>query len=128
MNKVLTEESMPRRMPSFNILPLEQSSENFLLRRHPRASQIDFLLSKNPGRLLALFWCREREDIPIGFSSRRKLRHCNRSPDGAGKGDDTTNAALVSIVLSICPKYAHVHPSPASKAVDSIKPGKHRSH
>ncbi len=48
MIEVLTEVNVPRRVPAFDVLPLEQSSEGFNFAGHPGASQLDLLLGEDP--------------------------------------------------------------------------------
>lgn len=68
MTKVLTQESMPCRVPAFNVLPLEQSSEKFNLRRHPGSSQLDFLLSKDPVKYQICDNASNQETNQLGFA------------------------------------------------------------
>lgn len=46
---VLTEVNGPCSVPALDVLPLEQSSQRFPLAGHPRAGQLNFFLSEDPG-------------------------------------------------------------------------------
>lgn len=64
---VLTQESMPRGVPTFDVLPLEQACEHFDFARHPPASQFDFCFGEDPkikGRSAKLF--RHLEKLGLG--------------------------------------------------------------
>jgi hypothetical protein len=68
MTGVLTEKSMPRRVPALNVLPLEQSSEKSPLRGHPPASQLDFLLSEDPMKYQLCWDVKNQITNQLGFA------------------------------------------------------------
>lgn len=102
--KSLTEVDGPCRVPTFDVLPLEQACQEFALTWHPGASDLDFLLAENPGHrkyhVRYKTFCSGLGNIPIGFRSRRQLWHRERCPNSTWQGYAAANSTLSSTMLN----------------------------